>query len=132
MAPNDVDDDDDKPLTEILRGAAGDVNPEGGREVAAAIEAEGGRAVGHGCDVADEASIRGMIDAAVSSFGGLDILHNNAAASDFETMSRDTVVTDLEVEIWDRAFAVNARGPMLGCKHAIPRMLERGGGASQA
>ena len=106
-----------------------DLNPEGAKEVAAAIEAEGGRAIGHGCDVADEASIRGMIDAAVSSFGGLDILHNNAAASDFETMSRDTVVTDLEVEIWDRAFAVNARGPMLGCKHAIPRMLERGGGA---
>ena len=66
---------------------------------------------------------------AVEVFGGLDLLHNNAATSDPAVMSRDAAVADLTVEVWDRVLAVNLRGPMLGCKHAIPRLLERGGGA---
>ena len=35
----------------------------------------------------------------------------------------------MPVDTWDLTMAVNVRGPMLGCKHAIPRMLERGGGS---
>lgn len=46
MAPNDVDDDDDKPLTEILRGAAGDVNPSGGAGPLAVIGNDGGAGAG--------------------------------------------------------------------------------------
>jgi NAD(P)-dependent dehydrogenase (short-subunit alcohol dehydrogenase family) len=38
-------------------------------------------------------------------------------------------VAKIDVDIWDRTMAVNLRGVMLGCKHAIPRMLERGGGS---
>jgi NAD(P)-dependent dehydrogenase (short-subunit alcohol dehydrogenase family) len=67
--------------------------------------------------------------AAVSHFGGLDILHNNAADSDPMLMSRDLSVTELTSEVWDRTMRVNLRGPMLGCKYAIPHMIERGGGA---
>jgi NAD(P)-dependent dehydrogenase (short-subunit alcohol dehydrogenase family) len=70
-----------------------------------------------------------MVEAAAKHFGGLDILHNNAAASDPALMSRDGDVADLDVTVFDRTLAVNLRGPMLGCKHAIPRMLARGGGA---
>ena len=70
-----------------------------------------------------------MVQAAVDAFGGLDVLHNNAADSSPDQMERDTDFLSLEVEIWDRAMAVNARGPMLGCKHAVPAMIERGGGS---
>jgi NAD(P)-dependent dehydrogenase (short-subunit alcohol dehydrogenase family) len=44
-------------------------------------------------------------------------------------MARDDDVVEFEREVFERAFAVNLLGPMLGVKHAIPRMLERGKGA---
>jgi NAD(P)-dependent dehydrogenase (short-subunit alcohol dehydrogenase family) len=106
-----------------------DRNAEGADRVAAEIEAAGGRAAAQEAEVSSEDSVRAMIAAAVERFGGLDILHNNAAASDPATMGADLELVDLDVEIWDATLAVNLRGPMLGCKHAIPRMLERGAGA---
>jgi NAD(P)-dependent dehydrogenase (short-subunit alcohol dehydrogenase family) len=106
-----------------------DLNPAAASSVTKEIESEGGSALGHACDVSDEDSVRSMIAAAVDSYGGLDILHNNAAASDPNLMGRDGAVADMEVDVWDATLAVNLRGPMLGCKHGIPEMLKRGGGA---
>lgn len=106
-----------------------DLHSEGASQVARAIESEGGCAAPFACDVSDETSVQGMIEAASAGFGGLDILHNNAAASDPALMGRDGAITDMAVEVWDATFAVNTRGPMLGCKHAVPVMIERGGGA---
>ncbi len=105
-----------------------DLNAAGAKQVAAEIETAGGRALGQATDVASEASVVAMVAAAVDTFGGLDVLHNNAAASDPAVMGGDGEVTALSLETWERTLAVNLRGPMLGCKHAIPRMLERGGG----
>jgi NAD(P)-dependent dehydrogenase (short-subunit alcohol dehydrogenase family) len=105
-----------------------DLDGEGARRVAAEIAAQGGRALASRTDVSDEASVAAMVQASVEAFGGLDILHNNAAASDPAVIGADGDIVDLEVETWERTLAVNLRGPMLGCKHAIPRMLERGGG----
>ena len=106
-----------------------DVDEAGAAAVAEEIARRGGHASAQRTDVADERSVAAMIAAAVDRYGRLDILHNNAAAVDPALMSRDGEVAAMEVEVWDRTFAVNLRGPMLGCKHAIPRMLERGGGA---
>jgi len=106
-----------------------DLNLDGAEEVAESIRAAGYEAAGQLVDVADEDSIAAMVAAAVQRFGGLDILHNNAAASSAEIVGRDGQITELDVEIWDLSMQVNLRGPMLGCKHAIPRMLERGGGS---
>ncbi len=97
--------------------------------VAAEIESVGGRALGVVADVADEAAVEAMVGAAVDTFGRLDVLHNNAADSDPALMMRDGAVADMDVEAWDRTLRVNLRGPMLGCKHAIPVMLRQGGGA---
>jgi NAD(P)-dependent dehydrogenase (short-subunit alcohol dehydrogenase family) len=111
------------------RGAAvvvADVNGQGAKAHAEAIAASGGRAVGLIVDVADEEAIRGMVDAAISTYGGLDILHNNAAATGGSLQDDDLVTMD--VDVWDRTMAVNLRGAFLGCKHAIPHMIERGGG----
>jgi NAD(P)-dependent dehydrogenase (short-subunit alcohol dehydrogenase family) len=106
-----------------------DLNGDGAERVADEIVALGGRAAGQHVDVAEESSIETMVDAAVERFGGLDILHNNAAEVSPSIMSRDLEVADLDAEVWDRTLCVNLRGPMLGCKHAIPRMLSRGGGS---
>jgi NAD(P)-dependent dehydrogenase (short-subunit alcohol dehydrogenase family) len=78
-------------------------------------------------DVTDESSVARMVDAAVQSFGGLDVLHNNA--TDSRTNATDTDILTLDMALFDRIVAVNLKGVMMGCKHAIPRMLERGGGS---
>lgn len=105
-----------------------DLNAAGAEEVADAIRAAGGQAAAQGVDVGEEASVALMVEAAVNHFGGLDILHNNAADSSPELMSRDAAIAELDAEVWDRTMRINLRGPMLGCKYAIPRMIERGGG----
>ena len=107
-----------------------DLNGDGARKVAGEIEARGGRAFAQTVDLGDEASIAGMIDAAVREFGGLDILHNNAADSDPALMAADGPIVDLTTEVWDRNMRINLRGPMLGCKYAIPHMIRRGGARS--
>jgi NAD(P)-dependent dehydrogenase (short-subunit alcohol dehydrogenase family) len=68
-----------------------------------------------------------MIEIAVETFGGLDILHNNA--TDSKANATDIDIVMLDMELFDRLVAVNLKSVALGCKHAIPKMLERGGGA---
>ncbi len=106
-----------------------DLSRESAERVAAEVAVAGGAALAHALDVADEPAIASLIAAALARFGGLDILHNNAAATDWGTLGGDGEVTQLALEIWERSLAVNLRGPFLGCKHAIPAMLKRGRGA---
>jgi NAD(P)-dependent dehydrogenase (short-subunit alcohol dehydrogenase family) len=103
-----------------------DIDEAGAKLHAATVNEAGGNAIGIGVDVSDENAVREMVSAAVDTFGRLDILHNNAAATGDSLQDDDLV--EMSVDLWDRTMAVNLRGPMLGCKHAIPRMLERGGG----
>ena len=88
-------------------------------ELSSAIAAE--------VDVSKEADVVRMVDMAVESFGGLDILHNNA--TDSKTNATDTDIVTLDMELFDRLVAVNLKGVVMGCKHAIPHMLARGGGS---
>jgi NAD(P)-dependent dehydrogenase (short-subunit alcohol dehydrogenase family) len=106
-----------------------DVSAQAAERVAAEIALAGGRALAHAVDVSEEGAVAGMVAAAVERLGGLDILHNNAAATDWSVLGGDGEITQLDVAIWERSLAVNLRGPFLGCKHAIPAMLARGGGA---
>jgi NAD(P)-dependent dehydrogenase (short-subunit alcohol dehydrogenase family) len=105
-----------------------DLNADGAKRVAGEIEAAGGRAFAQATDVSSEPSVAAMVAAAVDRFGGLDVLHNNAALVDPAVMGADGEVTSLSLDTFERTLAVNLRGPLLGCKHAIPRMLDRGGG----
>ncbi|MDQ6522929.1 SDR family NAD(P)-dependent oxidoreductase [Nocardioides sp. LHD-245] len=91
------------------------------------LTARGLAASAAGVDVSDEAQVSALFDRVRAEHGRLDVLHNNAAAMGLTF--RDPVVTRVDVASWDRTFAVNARGVLLGCKHAIPLMLEDGGGA---
>jgi NAD(P)-dependent dehydrogenase (short-subunit alcohol dehydrogenase family) len=107
--------------------AVADVNLDGANETVRLVEAAGGTALAVEADVSDEASVKAMVDATVARFGGLQLLHNNAA--DVVIIQRDFDVVTMDVEVWDRTMQVNLRGPMLGCKHAIPHMIAAGGGA---
>jgi len=115
---------------EGARVLVADIDADGGAAVAAEIVSEGGEAFAFATDVAEEAPVDAMIRAAIERFDRLDILHNNAALTAAEPLSRDTDVTEMTVDVWDRTMAVNLRSQMLTCKHAIPHMLKTGGGGS--
>src|SRR5580765_1828440 len=104
-----------------------DIAPDPARAVAEAIADEGGTARAQLVDVADPAGVEAMVADTASAFGGLDVLHNNAAALDQNRLDQDIATMDLAT--WDRVLAVNLTGPMLGCRYAIPAMLERGAGS---
>ena len=76
------------------------------------------------CDVTQEAEIAAAMQRAKTEFGGLDILFNNAGISD-----RMTSIAEITADGWSWIFDVLVRGPALGMKHAVPLMLERGGGS---
>ena len=106
-----------------------DLNVEGAERVAAELTAAGGRVVAQACDVSKESEIAACVQRAVDEFGRLDIMCNNAAATSREDMAKDLMVADSDVEYFERIFRVNLMSVVLGCKYAIPRMLEQGGGA---
>jgi NAD(P)-dependent dehydrogenase (short-subunit alcohol dehydrogenase family) len=106
-----------------------DLDESSAEVVAKEIGADGGRAVAQRTDIGEEASIQAMVERAVSEFGALHILFNNAADTSLNAMIQDTPVTEMTVEWWDHAMRIDLRGAMLGCKHAIPHMIAAGGGA---
>jgi NAD(P)-dependent dehydrogenase (short-subunit alcohol dehydrogenase family) len=106
-----------------------DLNGAGARTVAEEIIAAGGSAVSCPADVRDEEQVHAMMLVAVQTFGGLDVLHNNAANMSPEIIGNDRDVETMTVERWDETHAVALRGAMLGCKHAVPLMRRRGGGS---
>ena len=107
--------------------ALADINAEGLRERVDKLQAEGLEVVGIPTDVREENAVRDLVSATVDRFGQLDILHNNAAAMDL--VGVDPGIVDLTLDVWEGTFATNARGPMLGCKYAVPAMLATGGGS---
>ena len=100
-----------------------DVDGEAADEVAEAVRADGGEAAAVTADVSDPDDVRGFVDAAVSEFGGLDVLHNNAGVP-----MRSTPVADVTEETWDRVIDVNLKSAFLGAKYAVPEMRDAGGG----
>ena len=106
---------------------------EGAQVVAADIQDEKGamlekrfpgKVVYAHCDVTKEDDIAAAVNKAKTEFGGLDIQFNNAGISD-----RMSTITEITAEGWSWIFDVLVRGPALGMKHAVPLMLERGGGS---
>jgi len=96
---------------------------------AEALRVAGGQAEAEAFDLTDEASVAAAVARIAGRHGRIDIIHNNAAYQTTEQRARDLDVVNLATEAWDRAFAVNTRGPMLLCKHALPIMIAGGGGS---
>ena len=94
------------------------------------IERRAATAAACRADLSDEADVVvAVVAAAIARFGRLDVLHNNAALTDSDFLTRDTAVTELSLDVWERTMAVNLRSQMLTCKHAIPEMVRSGGGS---
>lgn len=82
------------------------------------IRADGGKAEYVEADAADYAAVEHLVDSAVSAFGRLDVMVNNAGIF----TGLHTIVDETEDE-YDRTMAVNAKSVWLGCKFAIRQML---------
>jgi NAD(P)-dependent dehydrogenase (short-subunit alcohol dehydrogenase family) len=101
----------------------GDVLDAEGKAIESEIGGKGGRIVYIHLDVTSEADWRAAVDLAVSRFGKLDVLVNNAG------IGAHGRVEDTSAEAWDRVMAINAKGVFLGTKAAIPAMRRAGGGS---
>jgi NAD(P)-dependent dehydrogenase (short-subunit alcohol dehydrogenase family) len=106
-----------------------DVDAASVQATAAAVKAEGGSAIAQTCDVGDASAVDALVDVAVRTFGRLDIMYNNAGITiqpKAGTGLRRFV--DATQEDIDRLYRVNVAGVMNGCKAAIRRFEEQGGG----
>lgn len=106
-----------------------DINLEGAEQTAATVREAGGEALVHYLDLADEASIKALIEAAITEYGRIDVLFNNAADTRYETMVNDAAVEFMDADIWDGVFRINTRGTMLMIKHTLPHMIRQGAGS---
>ncbi|HEU5066106.1 MAG TPA: SDR family oxidoreductase [Gaiellaceae bacterium] len=100
-----------------------DIDADWGREAVGEIRAAGGQAAFANFDVSSDEGVQEMIGVAVSRFGGLHILVNNAFMG-----SRDHF-PDAPPEKWSRVLDVALRGTMLGIQYGITEMKRSGYGA---
>ncbi|MGH2369339.1 MAG: SDR family NAD(P)-dependent oxidoreductase [Chloroflexota bacterium] len=100
-----------------------DIQDDAGQAVVERIRADGGVAAYVHCDILREEDIRSLVAAAVTAYGRLDVLVNNAMV----TAGRTAV--EATVEEFDQAMAGIPRATFLGCKYAIPEMIKGGGGS---
>ena len=110
---------------EGARVAVSDFVTETAEETVEGIEEDGGEALALRADVTREDEVREAVAAAVGRWGRIDCLFNNAGIMPHEDVS----VLDMEDEVWSRVYDTNVRGTALCCKHAIPHIVEVGGGA---
>ncbi len=111
-----------------------ELNQDTGRAAEEEIRSAGGQAVFAHCDVAEEAQVRATVELAVSTFGRLDVLYNNAglwlsARGNYRPGVTDAPSPLLEDNVWQRTIDVNLKGVYLGCKYAIPQMRKAGAGS---
>jgi NAD(P)-dependent dehydrogenase (short-subunit alcohol dehydrogenase family) len=100
-----------------------DLHAERAEDTARMIDDEGGEALVFAADATRAADCEAMVQAALHSYGRLDILVNNIGLASVGT------VVDTSEEAWDRAFAINLRTAFLACKFSVPPMAAQGRGA---
>ncbi len=76
-------------------------------------------------NVANEESVKSMFESVIDTYGGIDILFNNAGISPDDD---DSILTT-GLDAWKRVQDVNLTSVYLCCKYGIPHLLERGGGS---
>jgi 3alpha(or 20beta)-hydroxysteroid dehydrogenase len=110
----------------VREGAAivlSDIDAAVGERLAKRLTEQGGKALFRVQDVASEEGWKEVVAAALSAFGGLHILVNNAG-----TIARQGII-DTTLEAWNRTVAVNLTGALLGMKHCAPAIRDSGGGS---
>jgi NAD(P)-dependent dehydrogenase (short-subunit alcohol dehydrogenase family) len=103
----------------------GDIKAEWAVETAAAIRANGGKAIGLGVDGTSPESVAAFVAATLAEFGRLDGFHVNLAGG---TVG-DIDALNCPLDVFDRGIAINLKSHLICTQAALPVMLERGGGA---
>jgi NAD(P)-dependent dehydrogenase (short-subunit alcohol dehydrogenase family) len=94
-------------------------------ETVEAVQAAGATAEWVDADLAEESTVKALIDKIVTDHGRLDTAFNNAGITGFMTTFHE-----LEKDVWDRMLAVNLTSVFLCMKHELTHMVERGGGGA--
>lgn len=100
-----------------------DLDIEGAQHAAAKIVADGGRALAIRTDVSRESDVQAAVDLAVSSYGSLDVMVNNAG------IPRNAPILEMSTELWQSVVDVHLRGAWLGTQAAAREMCRVGGGS---
>jgi NAD(P)-dependent dehydrogenase (short-subunit alcohol dehydrogenase family) len=110
---------------EGARVLCADVRQDWAEETVRLVQKDGGQALARHCDVTVEADVEAAIGAAVATWGRLDIMFNNAGVTGFKAGQgfEDATAADFE-----RLVDINFRGVFHGCKHAVRRFKQQGGG----
>jgi NAD(P)-dependent dehydrogenase (short-subunit alcohol dehydrogenase family) len=101
----------------------GDISEKDGKAVEAQISEAGSQALFVRLDVTEESDWTNAVDQAVSRYGKLDVLVNNAG------ISSRAFTDDTGIDAWDRIMEVNSKGVFLGTRATVPKMLKAGGGS---
>jgi len=105
--------------------ALADVDREAGERVRQMSGAPAGDIIFVAADVSRRDDAREVVRQTVASFGGVDVVFNNAGIQPEDSYK---TAEDLDESVWDRVMDVNVKGCFLLCKYAIPEMRKRGGG----
>jgi NAD(P)-dependent dehydrogenase (short-subunit alcohol dehydrogenase family) len=108
---------------EGARVFAVDIDPEAAAATCSLIREEGGTAEPHEADVTQAAAVEQLVAACLSTFGRIDVLHNNVGIVALGGP------VELSEEAWDRVHAVNLKSFYLTAKHVLPQMERQGAGA---
>jgi 2-dehydro-3-deoxy-L-rhamnonate dehydrogenase (NAD+) len=100
--------------------AIADVNLPGAEEAARSLAKEGARVGAFHCNVADSASVNGLMEAVLKAYGKVDILVNNAGIG-----GGATPVQEVSDELWQRVIGVDLTGVFYCCRAVIRHMVER-------
>jgi NAD(P)-dependent dehydrogenase (short-subunit alcohol dehydrogenase family) len=111
------------------RVVVADIAPDAAARKVEEIKAAGGDAMAVTMDLEKESDIDATFEAVMDTYGRLDFLDNNAALLTPEIAHRDGNIEDMLTEVWDRTYAVNARGTMLCCRAALKIMRAQGKGS---
>ena len=98
-----------------------DIDAAAAERIAAGIRSAGGTAIAVATDVSDEAQVAALVDRAVTEYGALHVMVNNAGVGGTQG-DIDTV----DAETWQRVLGVNLTGTFFGLKHAV-RAMKAGG-----
>lgn len=96
-----------------------DINEAGGRDTVDAIASEGNEAIFLPCNLRKNEDIKALMQGAADRFGGIDVLHNNAAIHETD-LTEKTSIEELPEEVWDAVYEVNLKALWLTTRHAVP------------
>ena len=110
---------------EGARVVVAEIDPDLGARTAEEVRAAGNEALFVETDVTDEESVERSIAYTVAEFGMLTTLFNCAGGS----LPEDGPAPDVDMSVWDYTIGLDLKGTFLCCRHAIPRIIEAGGGS---